>query len=218
MHAVQFCIVVIKFAHNLIEIRVQQYTMDSEVLQTMEDSPTNADDTINESEGDQMEAVAAETADGGGHEDEGDSNAAAEIEKDVGDSTTTATAAAVTDDTKGPEDEEGEGGSSPQAERDSEESKKDEDTSESDAHQKAQSESEALEKIPLDEAAESDDEKEKELQHQVRFDVSGGSSTEGAGEETKDDPTAVAATDHTEQGLGTPTKLPLPSTESEREL
>ena len=191
--------------------------MDSEVTQTMEDSPTNANNTINESESSQMEAVAAETADGGGHEDKGDSDAAAEIEKDVGDSTTTATAAAVTDDTKGPEDEEGEGGSSPQAEKDSEESKKDEDTSESDADQRVQSESETVEKIPLDEAESGDEKKEELLQHQVRFDVSGGSSTEGAGEETKDDPTAVAATD-TEQGVRTPTKLPLSSTESEREL
>ena len=205
--------------------------MDSETPQTKE-----IDNKIDEGkapENDQDTAIAGgtegaleggEEGEEGGHDNKSDSSdAAADMEGDAGDLVRAATAGAIEDDTKEPKGEKNGGeGSSPQAERDtdaSEETKKDEDASESDA-QKAQSEPEATEKVPLDmDEEETGEEKEKEegLQYKVRFDVSGASSTEAAGEETKVDPTTAAATD-AEQGLGTPTKQPLSSTESERKF
>ena len=204
--------------------------MDSETPQTKEiDSKT---DEGKAPENDQDTAIAGETegalegGEEGGHVNKSDSSdAAADMEGDAGDLVTAATAGhgAIVDDTKEPKGEKNGGeDSSPQAERDTdanEETKKDEDASESDA-QKAQSEPEATEKVPLDmDEEETGEEKEKEegLQYKVRFDVSGDSSTEAAGEETKVDPTTAAATD-AEQGLGTPTKQPLSSTESERKF
>ena len=204
----------IKFADKLIEI----HTMDSETPQTKEVPPTkgvDSEETRNEDktpESGQMETKDDAAATGGGHEDKSDSDTAAEMEGAAGDSTTAASTAAIIDDTKEPEGKKIGGGSSPQAEGDADDAKKDEDTSESDS-KKAQSESET-EKVPLD--AESGEEKEEELPYKVRFDVSR-ESTEAADEETKVDPTTVAATDP-EQGLGTPTKQPLSSTESERKF
>ena len=194
--------------------------MDSETPQTKENSPTKdvgSEETSNEDKEIKDNASAAGTSEGGGHDDKSDDgNTAAEVEKETGDS---ATATANVDDTKEPEaGENDEGCSSPQAERDtdaSEETKKDKDVSESDA-QKAQSESETTEKEPLDTESGEEKEEETELQEKVRFDVSGGSSTEGTGEGEKVDPTAAA--NDTEQGEGTPTKQPLPSTDSERRL
>ena len=199
--------------------------MDSETPQTKEiDSKT---DEGKAPENDQDTAIAdgtegaQEEGEGGGHDNKSDSSdAAADMEGDAGDLVTAATAGAIVDDTKELKgDKNGGEDSSPQAERDTDETKKDEDASESDA-QKVQSESEATEKVPLDmDEEETGEEKEKEegLQYKVRFDVSGDSSTEVAGEETKVDPTTAAATD-AEQGLGTPTKQPLSSTESERKF
>ena len=194
--------------------------MDSETPQTKENSPTKevgSEETSNEDKEIKDNASAAGTNEGGGHDNKsGDGNMAAEVEKETGDS---ATAAANVDDTKEPEaGENDEGSSSPQAERDtdaSEETKKDKDASESNA-QKAQSESETTEKEPLDTETGEEKEEETELQEKVRFDVSGGSSTEGTGEGEKVDPTAAA--NDTKQGEGTPTKQPLPSTDSERTL
>ena len=185
--------------------------MDSETPQTIEVSPTKGAETSNEDktpEGGQMEAKDDAEAAGAGHDDKSGSDTAAEMEETAGESTT---AAVIINDTKESGSEKIGGGSSPQAEEDADDAKKDEDTSESDS-KKAQSESET-EKVPLD--AESSEEKEEELPYKVRFDVSR-ESTEAADEETKVDPTAVAATD-TEQGVGTPTKQPLSSTAAESE-
>lgn len=203
--------------------------MDSETPQTKEID--NKTDEGKATENDQEEAKDTAIAGGtegaqeggGGHDDKNDSDTAADMEEDAGDLVTVATAPAIIDDTKEQEGEKyGGGDSSPQAERDtdaSDEAKKDEDTSESDA-QKVQSEPETTEKVPLDmDEGETGEEKEKEegLQYKVRFDVSGDPSTEAAGDETKVDPTAAAATD-AEQGVSTPTKQPLPSTESGRKF
>ena len=208
--------------------------MDSETPQTKEID--NKTDEGKAPENDQEEAKdtaiaggtegAQEGGGGGGHDNKSDgSDAAADMEEDAGDLVTTAIAGATIDDTNDSKGEKnGVGDSSLQAERDtdaSEDVKKDEDTSESDA-QKAQSEPETTEKVPLDmDEGETGEEKEKEkeegLQYKVRFDVSGDSSTEAAGNETKVDPTAAAATD-AEQGVSTPTKQPLPSTESGRKF
>lgn len=207
--------------------------MDSETPQTKEID--NKTDEGKAPENDQEEAKdtaiaggtegAQEGGGGGGHDNKSDgSDAAADMEEDAGDLVTTAIAGATIDDTNDSKGENGVGDSSLQAERDtdaSEDVKKDEDTSESDA-QKAQSEPETTEKVPLDmDEGETGEEKEKEkeegLQYKVRFDVSGDSSTEAAGNETKVDPTAAAATD-AEQGVSTPTKQPLPSTESGRKF
>ncbi len=186
-----------------------------------EDKAPENDQT--ETEGNTALAAGTEGAQGGeGHGNKSDSDTAAEMEVEAGD---LVTAAPTMDDTEEPKGEKKEGDSSPQAERDtdaSEEAKKDEDTVESDP-QKPQSESEKtdLEKVPLDMDGESGEEKEKEegLQYKVRFEVSGDSSTEAAGEEAKVDPTAAAATDtDTEPGVSTPIKNPLPSTESERKF
>ena len=211
-----YCLVlpaVIEFAQKLIKICIHR--MDSETPQTKEVSPTKGAEIINEDktpESGQMETKDDAAAAGGGHEDKSDSDTAAEMEEAAGDSTTAASTVAIINDTKEPEGEKIGGGSSPQAEGDKDDAKRDEDTPESDS-KKVQSESET-EKVPLD--AESGEEKEEELPYKVRFDVSR-ESTEAADEETKVDPTAVAATD-TEQGVGTPTKQPLSSIESERKF